>query len=232
MTVVPVRRGAGLLRAVAAAGAGLLLLGMGYLAGVLGIFDDDPVGMTVVDDVPPVRELDLSDVRLATVVEAGANEQLRRTIKELRDQIGALEEEARFYRRLVAPSEAEHGFRIERLTISATREASTFAYRLLLTQIADQHDWLEGDVSVEVSGERGGAAERHPLATLTGEAGFAGGFRFLYFQEFSGQLSLPDGFVPLAVTVVASVKKGTRLRESFDWRVDDARGTRTTGSSG
>ena len=232
VTVVPVRSGSRLLRAGAATCVAVLLVGAGYLAGALGVDHADSARATDVNESPSVPELNSSDMRMATVVEAGANERLRRTIKELRDKIGSLEEEARFYRRLVAPSEAERGFRIERLTISATREPSTFAYQLLLTQIADQHDWLEGDVEVEVSGERDGTVERHALAALAGEEGFAGGFRFLYFQELSGKLSLPEGFVPLAVTVAASVKEGARVRESFDWWVDDGGGMRGGGASG
>ena len=213
-----------MVRALAAACGGLVLAGVGYLAGARGATEDEPARAAVVREPPPYPDLDFSNVRLATVVEAGANERLRRTIKELRDQIGALEEEARFYRRLVAPSEAERGFRIEQLSLSATPEPERFGYRLLLTQIVDRHDWLEGGVRVEVSGERDGVAERHALGELAGEEGFAGSFRFLYFQEFSGQLSLPEGFVPHAVTVTASVNDdaGTRIRETFDWSVEGA----------
>ena len=223
MRVVAVRPGLGFLRGLGAVVVGVALLAAGFLVRDLVPAEADAVEAAPAGDVDRFGDLDLSTVRLATVVEAGANERLRRTIKELRDRIGALEEEARFYRRLVAPSEAERGFRIERLTIERTPQPARYAYRLLLTQIVDRHDWIEGDVLVELSGEREGAPERHAVEDLVSDEDFATGFRFLYFQEFSGEFSLPDGFVPRAVAVTAQVRDdaGTRIRESFDWLVEE-----------
>ena len=223
MTVVAVRPGVGLARGLGVAVAGLALLATGYLLRDLVPPEADAVETAPAGAIDRFGELDLSTVRLATVVEAGANERLRRTIKELRDRIGALEEEARFYRRLVAPSEAERGFRIERLTVAATPEPARYAYRLLLTQIVDRHNWIEGDVLLELSGERTGEPERHAMADLVSDEDFATDFRFLYFQEFSGEFSLPEGFAPHAVAVTAQVHDdaGTRIRESFDWVVEE-----------
>lgn len=223
MRVVAVRPGLGFLRGLGAVVVGVALLAVGFLVRGLVPAEADAVEAAPAGDIDRYGDLDLSTVRLATVVEAGANERLRRTIKELRDRIGALEEEARFYRRLVAPSEAERGFRIERLTIEGTPQPARYAYRLLLTQIVDRHDWIEGDVLVELSGEREGEPERHAVGDLVSDEDFAAGFRFLYFQEFSGEFSLPEGFVPRAVAVTAQVHDdaGTRIRESFDWVVEE-----------
>lgn len=221
--MVAVRPGLGFLRGLGAGVAGVVLLAAGFLVRDLVPSEADAVEAAPAGEVDRFGDLDLSTVRLATVVEAGANERLRRTIKELRDRIGALEEEARFYRRLVAPSEAERGFRIERLTIAATPQPERYAYRLLLTQIVDRHNWIEGDVLLELSGEREGEPERHAVEDLVSDDDFATGFRFLYFQEFSGEFSLPEGFAPRAVAVTARVHDDaeTRIRESFDWVVED-----------
>ena len=223
MVVVPVRPGRRIAWGLAAAFAGLLLIGSGFLLRDVVAGEDVPVE-TVDDEIAElVGGIDLAEIRLATVVDAGANERLRRTIKELRDRIGALEEEARFYRRLVAPSEAERGFRIERLAISRTREPLRYDYSLLLTQIVDRHSWIEGGVAVEVAGERDGMPQTHTLADLTPEEIFTGEFKFLYFQEFSGLIVVPEGFVPRAVTVTARVsdEDDTRHRQVFDWTVEE-----------
>ncbi len=222
--VVPVRPARRLGWALAGSAAAVVLVGTGFLLRDLVRADEGPVEAASVGAADRFGDLDLSTLRLAAVVEAGANERLRRTIKELQDRIAALEEEARFYRRLVAPSEAERGFRIEELTITRTPEPSRFGYNLLLTQIVDRHNWMEGAVAVEVVGERDGVAARLALDELAGEDGFAERFRFLYFQEFSGQLRLPEGFVARSVTVTASVDDatGTEIRESFDWVVEES----------
>ena len=90
------------------------------------------------DELARFNELDL-----AQVVDAGANEELRRTIKTLGDRIHSLEEEARFYRRLVAPLDEDAGFNIERIDISKTRDIDDSSKFLLHHSILDRPDDVE-----------------------------------------------------------------------------------------
>lgn len=166
--------------------------------------------------VPPAQSV-------SSTVEAGANERLRRTLKAQRDRIGALEEELGFYQRLVAPAEGQRGFRIERWTVSATETPAEYSYNLLLMQVVGRHESIAGTLLVEVAGERGGVAQALPLAELivAGEAPQA--FQFLYFQDFRGRMTLPQGFVPSRVAVTAQITDSEQppLERTFDWRVDE-----------
>ena len=197
---------------LAAFGYGCFVLG-GYRCG--GESERDPLLVADCEEVDALawaKELDLTQV-----VEAGANEQLRRTIKTLGDRIRSLEEEARFYRRLVAPTNEDAGFNIERLDISRTRDPARFAYTLVLTQAADQDRWVEGRLTVEVVGENESGRQSLSLAELSEESEYPIKFGLLYFEDFSGQMTLPDGFRPEEVRVAVEVDTGLRFERVFAW---------------
>lgn len=167
------------------------------------------------NDLAWFRELDL-----AQVVDAGANEQLRRTIKILGDRIHALEEEARFYRRLVAPVDDDAGFSIERLEIAKTRDPVRFTYTLFLTQAVDRDRWIEGSVEIDIVGEDESEGRSLSLAELSEESEYPIKFGFLYFEDFSGQMILPEEFLPQEVRVTANVDTGRRFERVFAWSVE------------
>ncbi len=162
----------------------------------------------------------LKEVDLTQVVDAGANEELRRTIKTLGDRIHALEEEARFYRRLVAPMNEDAGFTIERLDVSKTRDPDRFAYTLVLTQATDRDRWVEGSLTIEVVGDNENGRRSLSLAELSEESEYPIKFGLLYFEDFSGQMTLPDGFLPEEVRVAVEVDTGLRFERVFAWSVE------------
>ncbi len=165
----------------------------------------------------------LADARLSQTVDAGANEQLRGTIKEMGDKIASLQEEVRFYKRLMAPSDAQRGLRIEQLNLEQSGEPGQVTYNLLLTQIVDRHRWVQGKVSVEVIGDREGIKQVLPLTELSDARSYPFAFRFRYFQDFSGAMELPEGFEPHQVLVTARTggNKGRRVQRTFEWNLQD-----------
>ena len=211
-------------RAAWASAALVLLAAFGYGCFVLGGYRCEGEGerhpfvvadCEETDDLAWLRELDL-----AQVVDAGANEELRRTIKTLGDRIHSLEEEARFYRRLVAPMNEDAGFSIERLDISKTRDPDRFAYTLVLTQAADRDQWVEGSLTVEVVGDEENGRRSLSLAELSEESEYPIKFGLLYFEDFGGQMVLPDGFLPDEVRVAVEVDTGLRFERVFAWSVE------------
>ena len=167
------------------------------------------------EDLAWFRELDL-----AQVVDAGANEQLRRTIKVLGDRIHSLEEEVRFYRRLVAPMDDDAGFRIERLDVAKTRSPDRFAYTLVLTQAADRDEWIEGRLLLDIVGDQAGSERSLSFAELSEDTEYPIRFRVLYFEDFGGQITLPREFLPREIRVTAEVDEGRRFDRVFAWAVE------------
>jgi hypothetical protein len=168
---------------------------------------------------------ELADARLTQSVDAEAARSLRDTISGLRDQLGSLREEVTFYKRLMAPSSIERGLKIAELELAAGEKGNQFSYHILLTQAEERRDWVQGVVSVEFVGQGtapdGAALEVVlPLTDLAEVADYPFPYRFRYFQNLSGVVTLPDGFRPRLVRVLAKPKGAAeRIERSFDWTV-------------
>jgi hypothetical protein len=165
-------------------------------------------------------ERQVADSRLSQVVDEDATEQLRQTIKEMGDRHAEIEEEVRFYRQLMAPSEAQRGLRVEKLDLVAS-EGNTVDYRLLLTQVVDRHDWIRGEVHFDVIGSSEGAQQVLSLTDLSDPEAYPLAFRFRYFQDFNGTLVLPADFDAerVVVTAVSSGRKGKQIQRTFGWNL-------------
>lgn len=162
---------------------------------------------------------ELADLRLAQSVDAEAARSLRQTISALRGEIATLHEEVAFYRSLMAPSSIERGLRIAEFQLAATDRADTFVWHLLLTQVAERRDWLQGRVEVRVRGTRNGedAEEVLPLTDLSEPETYPLRFRFRYFQDLSGTFTLPEAFAPIEVQIAATPAGAATVERQFEW---------------
>jgi hypothetical protein len=118
---------------------------------------------------------------------------LRQTIKSLRDELSASQEEVLFYRQLMAPSEAQRGLRIEKFELTPGASAAAVTYRLLLAQVVERHDWASGTVTVDVAGIWENEQVVLPLTELTHVDPYPLTFRFRYLQDFTGRLRYRRG---------------------------------------
>ena len=171
----------------------------------------------------------LVDAELARDVDSQAAAQLREDIKQLRNEGAGLKEEVTFYKSLMAPSSIERGLQIAEFELASTEESNQFTYHILLTQVEARRDWIQGDVRVEIRGRHrpeGSSQYEELVLSLTEIADiepYPLKFRFRYFQDLSGMLTIPTGFLPEAV-VVTAVRRGSRsdnLQRAFEWIVRD-----------
>jgi len=126
----------------------------------------------------------------------------------------------------MAPESVARGLQIAEFELSRTEAADRFSYRVLLTQAEVRKDWLEGTLEIHVQGLHAGAdgsmvEEVLPLTVLTQMVDYPLRFRFRYFQDLSGTVTLPEGFQPRSVLITASPNgKGAEgLDRSFGWVV-------------
>ena len=88
----------------------------------------------------------------------------------------------------------------------------------MLTQVVDEHEWLQGEVKISVRGQHGIEEKRLVLSELDKEKSDAVRFRFRYFQNINGRMTFPDGFEPREVMIVAQSSGGKQqLKKGFDW---------------
>jgi hypothetical protein len=171
-----------------------------------------------------VKDLErrLADLTLSQLMDDEAYERLRQTIKGLRDRLAETEEEVRLYRQLMAPADQDLGLRIERLDLREGPAPDEIEYRLLLTQIVEDHDWIHGAVQIEVTGRSDQDQQVLSLTDLSNPGEYPLPFRFRYFQNFSGTLRLPDGFTPQRALVKVEPAGGdARLERTFTWTLEE-----------
>ena len=163
---------------------------------------------------------EIATLRLGEEVDTKATEEVRGTVESLQSDIAELNEEIRFYKGVMIPDAESKGLRIERMNLKPLKEPGHFSYSLLLTQVVDKHDYVQGGVEISLVGKQGEESRQLSLDDISTEDKTAERFRFRYFQNVDGELEIPAGFEPEAVMVIAqsSGKRSQRLEKRFEWQ--------------
>lgn len=162
------------------------------------------------------------NLELAAEVDKQANESVRSEVRELKQHIAALEADIALYRGLMAPGEDERGISIGEMTVTATSVPGRYRYRIVVQQVATNHQVLNGSAQVEVVGRRDGGLLRVPLYQLSEEQETEDiRLRFRYFQNIEGELVIPEGFTPERLEVVAAStgSNAKRVEKRMDWQI-------------
>ncbi len=152
-------------------------------------------------------------------VDRQAADGFRETVKSLKDQVSVLEQEVAFYKGIMAPGSADKGLRISRIDLDAIN-ANQYSYAVMMTQVVDNTNYVQGEVAVNVIGLRSGEHEVIALRDLDDNISELGiPFRFRYFQELKGVLNLPEGFIPQQLQVVMQSRgqNSQRVEETRNW---------------
>ena len=161
---------------------------------------------------------EIADLTVGGEIDNQANEEVRQTIENQQNLLAAQNEEISFYKGVMLPNVANKGLRIERLDVTSNVPGRV-RYSLLLTQVVDKHDYVQGGVRISLLGQNDGEEETIQVSESGRDGAEAIKFRFRYFQDIVGELRLPEGFAPREVTVVAhsSGLNAQRLEKTFDW---------------
>jgi hypothetical protein len=151
-------------------------------------------------------------------------ELVREDIAQQKEEIAALEEGLRFYRSLMAPGEIAQGLSLRDIELVAGAEPGRYAFRIVAQQEALRHQLLKGELRAEVFGTREGEPASYPLAELSDDLeGDTVALRFRYFQAIEGEMTLPDGFRPEGITVVAkaSAPRKAEVTARYQWQLKE-----------
>ena len=166
---------------------------------------------------------EVAALKLADEIDMQADVGVQRTILELQTQLARVQEEVQFYKGVMLPKVEDKGLRIERLKVENSGEPNRFKYNLLLTQVVNKYDYVQGDVEINLVGDEDNLGSNLPLGDISAEDQDSIRFRFRYFQNIDGELMLPDGFTPKEVMVVAQStgRSSQRLERRFTWQVGE-----------
>ncbi len=170
------------------------------------------------DELSQLRE-QVVYVQRSTEIDAQACDGVRASLNELQTEAADLREQLAFYRGIVAPEQARAGVRVQELKFSQGPSKGSYRYELVLIQSVRHDRRVEGHIEVDLIGRLNNAEKRYALSELSSPGSGNLVFSLKYFEEFSGTLSIPQGFVPSRVVVVLVPGAGgaPKIEESFDW---------------
>lgn len=166
----------------------------------------------------------LANVRLGSEVDQQASEELRNQVISLKEEVTSLEEDIAFYRGIMSPSDNRSGLTIGSLNVLGTGRPREFRYKLVVQQMATNHQVLNGYVNFSIVGREGDETVSLPLYQLSAaEESENIRLRFRYFQNIEGRLTLPEGFEPERIEIVArsTGNNPQTVEERFGWLVQE-----------
>jgi hypothetical protein len=169
-----------------------------------------------------LRQL-VADLKLGGQVDTRANEEVRLAVEALQTEIAELNEEIRFYKGVMVPNADAKGLRVERLDLYPSGVENRYRYSVMLTQVVDKHDYIKGAVEVSLVGTQLGESRTYSLNELDAEISGEIRFRFRYFQNIEGELTLPAEFIPTDMVIAAqpSGRGAKSIDKTFAWRVKE-----------
>lgn len=156
------------------------------------------------------RSQDIDEQACATV---------RESLVELQSEVSDLQEQVAFYRGIVSPGESRVGVRVYDFKVHPVEPEGAMRYELVLIQSVRHDRRVKGRVEIKIQGTRDDQAASVSLGEVETDSSRKLLFSFKYFQEFSGEFRLPEGFEPLRVTI-AVIADGTEqggVEDVYDW---------------
>lgn len=157
----------------------------------------------------------------STEIDSQACDTVRKSLTDLQAEASELREQVAFYRGIAAPDQARAGVRVQEIHLTrASGEKNQYRFFLTLIQSVRQEKRVAGRVELSIAGRSGGNERKLALSDIAPEVANNLLFSLKYFEEFSGQFQLPDGFKPqrIVVSLIPSSDGAPRTEEGFEWQ--------------
>ena len=161
----------------------------------------------------------VANLQRAGQVAGIASKELTRNLAERDEEISGLRTDLAFYARLVGGNGQRDGLKVQGARTEPVKGSPNgWNVVITLTQNARRGEVLKGSLTLAVEGIQG-----NKVATLEGPAlGQAAPspglpFSFKYFQQVQGSFTLPAGFKPTRLRVVASADGDESVTSTIPW---------------
>lgn len=147
-----------------------------------------------------------------------ANRILRETESKRQAELGRLQSELDFYRRLAGSGGTQSGLDVYRAEVVPTESRQVFQFILTLTQNIQRASMVSGRVRIDIEGILDNRPVNLRWAQISDGEAPEPAFRFKYFQQLEGYLVLPDGFDPVRISLTLESKSQRKpVVRTFDW---------------
>jgi hypothetical protein len=141
-----------------------------------------------------------------TEVMRRANRLLREHESKRQAELGRLQSELDFYSRLSGTSGTQAGLDVYRAEIISTESDRVFQFVLTLTQNIRRAAIISGRARLDLEGTLDDRPVTLHWSQLSDGETPEPAFRFKYFQQLEGYLTLPEGFSPTRLLVTLEAK--------------------------
>ena len=151
-------------------------------------------------------------------IEDDTSGQLKKTLTEAQNEVLVLKKELAFYKSIVAPEQSKPSLVIQTIQLKKDM-AGDYDYKIMVSQQGRNDRFARGTVEVSIEGTNQGATQVLALNDVSDDAAKPMKFGLKYFQNFTGKLTLPQGFEAesMRVKVKPSSKTLDSVDEKFPW---------------
>lgn len=154
-------------------------------------------------------------------VERQVSEHLRQQMVEQQNQILEQEQTIAFYKSILEPQNTQ-ALSIHTLELKSTPAPGRYVFKVVLVQPLDSPKEIAGTLAMQVSGLQAGKKQQLEWRAIANEMPPIP-FKFKVYQDLTGELVLPESFLPEAVSVVLTTqgKKGSEVKD-YPWKLKEA----------
>jgi len=155
----------------------------------------------------------------AAQVEKKAYAEVNNSLKALQAEIVELHGELAFYRGIISPKSASQGLHLQSYKLIPNGELRGYRYEISLTQVLKHSRLAQGKVRLNIEGIQDGRQKSLNLNQLTENQLKELKFKFKYFQNFKGNITLPEHFQAKRVSlqVLPRGREKDMIEKVFDW---------------
>ena len=152
-------------------------------------------------------------------IDSEACETVKASLGNLQAEVSDLREQLAFYRGIVAPDVSKAGVRVYEFKVVKNPTSQVYQYELVLIQSTRSERQVGGRIQIQIEGISNGSQQTLKLDETLAVSAQNLQFSFKYFEQFTGDFRLPEGFKPIRaqVTLVPTTAKSPSVREQFDW---------------
>ncbi len=155
----------------------------------------------------------------AAQVERKAYDEVNNSLKALQAEILELNGELAFYRGIISPRSASQGLHLQSYKLIPNGELRGYRYEISLTQVLKHSRLASGKIRLNIEGIQNGHQKSFHLNQLTENHTKELKFKFKYFQNFKGNITLPEQFQAKRVSlqVLPRGSEKDMIEKVFDW---------------
>lgn len=147
-----------------------------------------------------------------------ANQDLQGTLADRDEEIAGLRTDIAFYERFVGAAGQRHGLSVHDLQLKRQGGPGVWHFVATLTQNIKRDAINSGRLTLALEASTAGSMRTLDWDTLRQQPNAAGvDYAFKYFQQVEGDIVLPEGVMPVRVSVRLLPKSGAAVEQSFAW---------------